>query len=215
MVSTKEKLAKTDIRPWSVPRSWDGETAVVIGSGPSLTSSQIDLAFKSGARVLGIKDAFLVAAAMDLHYCCDAWWLDYHINGCRKMLNCPMVTQDRNSAIKHDLLWVQGINLSGLSVNPEVIHTGSNSGYQAVNLAVHLGAKKICLIGFDMRVSSSGADHWFGQHPHKRIAPYGLFLEAFKTVPAQLEELGVEIINCTPRSALNVFPMATLEDALK
>src|ERR1039458_2314613 len=39
----------------------------------------------------------------------------------------------------------------GLSLDPKQIVTGSNSGYQALNIAVLAGAKTIILIGFDAR----------------------------------------------------------------
>ena len=38
----------------------------------------------------------------------------------------------------------------GLSRTQGVIHQGKNSGYQALNLAYLLGAKRILLLGYDM-----------------------------------------------------------------
>lgn len=126
--------------------------------------------------------------------------------------------------------------MEGLSLDPLWIRGGGNSGYQAVNLAVHLGAKKIVLIGFDMK-GSGGKVHWHDAHPPgmnnprdgrfivvptadggtQRIFSKGNFenwCETFATAVPDLERAGVEVVNATEVSALTVFPMARLEDVL-
>ncbi|HCZ48509.1 MAG TPA: hypothetical protein DCZ11_05850, partial [Gammaproteobacteria bacterium] len=47
----------------------------------------------------------------------------------------------------------------GLSASPLRIHQGGNSGYQALNLAVLLGAERVILLGYDMH-----GGHWHGRH---------------------------------------------------
>jgi hypothetical protein len=93
--------------------------------------------------------------------------------------------------------------------------TGRNGGYQAMNLAVHFGAKRQLLVGFDMR-AREGKSHWFGDHPTKSGPDIyaNVMLPAFPTIVEPLKVLGVEVINCTPGSALTCFPMMSLEDAL-
>ncbi len=106
----------------------------------------------------------------------------------------------------------------GLSFDRSVIHQGSNSGYQAINLACHLGAKRIILLGYDMQFGPEGQTHHHGDHPKGMNNPAeGLFktwIERFATIVPDLERAGVEIINCTPDSALKCFPMAKLEEVL-
>ena len=41
------------------------------------------------------------------------------------------------------------------------------------------------------------------------------FLPWFETLSEQLDELGVEVVNATPGSALTAFPMTSLKDALR
>jgi hypothetical protein len=89
-----------------------------------------------------------------------------------------------------------------------------NSGYQAANLAVLLGAVRILLIGYDHRFPGNQA-HWFGDHPDKVRSCYSRWFKLWETVPEQIKKMGVKIINCTPGSALKVFPMAELEKTLK
>lgn len=112
---------------------------------------------------------------------------------------------------------VPSVNEPGLSMNPHVIHQGANSGYQAINLAVLMGAKRIALLGFDMK-ASSGDVHWHGKHPNGLNNPtdlqFQMWLDAFRTMPPDLEKIGVEVINCTPDTALDCFPLRGLESVL-
>jgi hypothetical protein len=44
---------------------------------------------------------------------------------------------------------------------------------------------------------------------------YPSFIKHFRTLVAPLRDLGIEVLNCTPGSALDCFPMADLRDVLK
>ena len=99
----------------------------------------------------------------------------------------------------------------GLWRTPGTVNSGGNSGYQAINLAYHLGAQRIILLGFDMH-NHSGLSHWFGDHPP--VFPGGSdaarFISAFRSIkPA---DYGIEIINCSRVTALDAFPRHNLED---
>lgn len=108
---------------------------------------------------------------------------------------------------KYDLIRLNARHGGGLSKS--VIHyglpRGGNSGYQAVNLAYQLGAKTILLLGFDMK-----GTHYFGNHPDGLVqdSPFHNFIESFKTITE------VEIINCSPDSALTCFPYMRIQDAI-
>ena len=203
------------IEPWPIPPMWESETAVIIASGPSLTMDQIQYATQSGVKLIGINDSWRLAPWMDIHYACDLKWWNWYHDECREVLKCKSLTQDKDAARKYpDLTYVIGKPEPGLSLDPCVIHTGKNSGYQAINLAVLLGVKKILLIGYDMQISENGASHWFGDHPDQVRSMYKTWFPCFETLVGPLSELGVEVINCTPGSALPTFPMADLRKAL-
>lgn len=203
------------IKPWSVPKMWPDETAVIIGGGPSLTMGQINYSAECGAKIIGINDAYRLAPWMDLHYSCSyRWWLE-HYKQCRPRLSCKSITTAPLAAQTFaDLTYLIGEDLPGLSIEPTVVHTGWNSGYQAINLCVHLGVKTIILIGFDMRVNENGSDHWFGRHWHQEVSDYKSWFPVFETLKKPLEDLDIEVINCTPGSALPTFRLARLEDVL-
>jgi hypothetical protein len=90
---------------------------------------------------------------------------------------------------------------------------GQCSGFAAISYALHLGYKRVALVGFDMR-TVDGKRHFFGDHPlplrntdPQQFTPY--FERAAELLPDD-----VTITNCTPHSALRCFPFADLEDCL-
>jgi hypothetical protein len=95
-----------------------------------------------------------------------------------------------------------------MSRDPAMIHTGGNSGYQAVNLVRHFSPARILLLGYDMRPG-----HWHGKHPRSlsNHSAYGEWIVRFRQLA---QEIDVPVFNCTPGSALDCFPLARLEVAL-
>jgi hypothetical protein len=111
---------------------------------------------------------------------------------------------------------LQNTGILGLEEAPTGLRTGKNSGYQAINLAYHLGAARVVLVGYDMRPDAKGRHHWFGSHPYPTLdPPYPALLEYFGTIAGPLAARGVEVLNATPDSALSCFRRATLEEALR
>lgn len=74
---------------------------------------------------------------------------------------------------------------------------------------------RIILLGYDMRLID-GKRHFFGAHPRglEEPSPYDKFIRAFETAVPQLQQLGVEVVNCTPGSALHCFPQRPLAETL-
>ena len=105
------------------------------------------------------------------------------------------------------------VGTTGLSTDANYVHSGGNSGYQAINLALHLGATRIILLGFDMHCHS-GLSHFFGDHPPNFISntKYERFIAAYRTIKP--EQYGIEILNCSRETALDMFPRHNLEDVL-
>jgi len=58
--------------------------------------------------------------------------------------------------------------------------------------------------------------HWHGDHPQglKQSSPYDRWVPRFAPLAADLKAQGVEVINCTPNTALPYFKKAKLEDVL-
>jgi len=88
-----------------------------------------------------------------------------------------------------------------------------NSGAGAIMTAVHYGARRIILLGYDCQ-HTGGKAHWHEDH----LAGLGNAASVDKW-PAQFQRLAdkledVEVINCTRETALSCFRRMGLEDAL-
>lgn len=200
--------------PCTVPRLWPDETVICLATGPSLTQADCD-AVRDRARVIAINDAHRIAPWADVLYSSDRrWWpfyqgvpsftgLKYGIGSfdgaCNRFPSCPDVQVLKNTGD------------SGLELQPTGLKTYANSGGAAINLAVHLGATRIVLLGYDM-----GGDHFFGRHPSalNQQSPFRLFIKLIGTMGPPLAAIGVSVINASRQTALRCFPRASLSDAL-
>jgi hypothetical protein len=113
-----------------------------------------------------------------------------------------------------DVQVLRNTGMLGLELDPTGLRAGHNSGYQAINLAVHLGAARILLLGYDMGPDATGLSHWFGEHPDRVASPYPQMRAAFDSLVEPLAALGIAIVNCSRRTALTTFPCQALERAL-
>jgi len=193
----------------------------VCASGPSLTKEDCDKVRKHCDVVIAVNDTWRMVNADHLYGADRNWWQMHHADIVKdfagKCWSCE--TSQSTNWGKHS---IEGITLlrcetdpsvhSGLSTDPETVHTGGNSGYQAINLALHLGATTIILLGFDM-CWNGGKSHWFGDHPKGlNNATPNKYIAAFRTIKP--EAYGIEILNCSRHTALDAFPVVSLEDAL-
>lgn len=194
-----------------VPRQWPDETVVIIASGPSLLETDVELC-RGKMRCIAVNDNWRLAPWADVLYACDVrWWV--HHKGVPEFTGEKWTCDPRARAQFKELNCVPGKFLPGLSFNPAMIHTGRNSGYQAINLAVLFGAKRILLLGFDMQ-KTGGKAHWFGPHDSALVATSGYdgFIQCFRTIPPLIKGRGIEIINCTRETALSMFPRMAIEE---
>jgi hypothetical protein len=198
---------RDEAAPGEAPR-WAGETCAIIASGPSASQEKAEAC--KGLRVITINTSFRLAPWADVFYACDEdWWAVYH----EEVMRLPGEpwTLCKVAADRYGVNWIEGVNNPGLSRNPERINTGGNSGYQAINLAYHFGVSRILLIGYDM-----GGRHWHGRHPAplRNSSPYGNWIPRFHALAEDLKAEGVDVVNCSPGTALKAFRVSTLEAEL-
>jgi len=117
---------------------------------------------------------------------------------------------------KFGAYWIRCAKQQGYSKEPDSVNAGGNSGFQAIHLAALFGAKKIVLIGFDM-MRTDGKFHWHGKHEGRLPNGTGFpgWIKSMGYLAKDLQAMGVEVINCTRRTALRCFPRMELEDALR
>lgn len=195
----------------TVPKLWPGSTIVCIGGGPSVTPADVD-ALRGLARVIAINDAYRLAPWADVLYACDQKWWGWH-QGAPSFTGPKYSIESSIPVTWPDVQVLKNTGQFGLELDPSGLRTGLNSGYQAVNLAKHLGAAKILLLGYDMSADGTQT-HWFGEHPDGQPSPFPQMRDAFDTIVEPLQAAGVTVINCSRRTALRAFACAPLEQEL-
>lgn len=209
--------------PWSVPRLWPGATVVIIAGGPSLTLRQVHhvarAKLEGRCHVIVVNDACYVAWWADwLHGCDQKWWLRHAQTATR--FSGIKTTLDTGIPRRWDIYRLDNLDSAdktysgGFDPNPTGLRTGKNGAYQAIGIAVHAGASRVLLLGVDMR--SDGPTHWHAGHPEGwgRTNHAVATLPWFATLVEPLAELGVEVVNCAPSSALTCWPMGDIEQLL-
>lgn len=196
----------------TVPCCWPGDLFVLLAGGPSLTADDVCKVYGHG-RVIAINDAYRIAHWADVLYACDAKWWEWH-NGVPTFSGLKY-TMDPNATRWPGVQQLQNTGPVGLELQPHGLRAGQNSGYQAINLAVHLGARRILLLGYDLSPAPDGRTHWFGDHPVQVDSPYAAMRDAFATLVEPLAAAGVTVLNCSRRTCLEAFPVVSLEAALE
>lgn len=155
-----------------------------------------------------INNTFRLSPWSDVLYAADSeWWANtpdaYKFEGLKVSITGASGTLN---------LWNAG--LKGYTDDKDALHTYGNSGAQAIQIAAKAGAKRILLCGFDMRPG-----HWHKEHATPlRTTPketYQRWVERYPVLAAALAERGVDVVNCTPGSALTCFRFAPLGEVLE
>lgn len=182
-----------------------------MASGPSLTQDDVDFV-RDKARVVVINTTYQMAPWADCLYACDARWWKW-FDGAKDFTGLKYALDPPAQAFGVSVL--KNTGTTGLETQPNGLRNGRNSGYQAMNLAVHFGAQKIVLLGYDMKRGTDGRVHWHGDHRQAPNVPFALFVPAFETLVKPLRELGISVVNCSRSSALTCFPKAPLRETLR
>jgi hypothetical protein len=192
---------------------WTSNSRVVIAAnGPSLEPQQISFCKQRGATMLAVSDSYRLIPAPEMVYAADARWWDIHYETAARVAGGAVFVCRQRTRYPD----VNFLDCSGWTWrNAAFALTGGNSGYQALMLAVMLGARRIVLLGFDCKNNRDGRRHWFGDHPKPLYNPgpveYGRWVKAFAEAAAAISEIGAEVVNCSPDSALTMFPRQRLE----
>ena len=98
------------------------------------------------------------------------------------------------------------------------IYAGHNSATGALMLAATLGAKKIYLLGYDMK-TANGKTHWHEGYANRDVglfeAKLRSYTEELNLVSPLLALKGIKVINLNRDSALKAFAFGDLETVLK
>lgn len=167
-----------------------------------------------------INTSFQIAPWADALYACDeSWWKIYFPEVARAFPG-ELWSVSQAAAQRYGINWIHGHSkLGGLSKEPDMIHCGKNSGFQAIGLAYLFGAARIVLLGYDlMHEPGTRRVHWHGNHPpglgNAASGNLGLWAREMHLLADDLKKTKTQVVNASRRTALRCFPRKTLEDAL-
>jgi hypothetical protein len=181
-----------------MPGKWQGQTVVVIASGPSLTQADCDLVEQSGLTTVAVNNAWQYARFCDALYAGDlAWWVHYY-----SAVDIPAEkwTLSQNAA-----------QVFGINRHQSKRVKGYNSGLLAIEMALQFGAAKVLMLGFDASIEDGL--HFHGAHPgmgNPNKAGVQRWLGYFEALAKDYNN----IINCSRKTAITCFPRQSLEEAL-
>ena len=223
-----------------IPRKYEGETVVILATGPSLNEEQVNYVSharaQGGCRVITINNSYQLAPWADIHVACNDNWWDYYWKNDEVLRNmkADRYTRYKHQADKFGIHYIDSIVKDGLSKDPSVIHINKGSGPIAINIATLSGFKKIILLGHDMKFANdyngrqkkvgSTPRHYFGEYPKEMqhfpqskesISNNGVIIGLIDAYNGMVKDLeGIDVVNCTPGSHLPTFRKSNLMNEL-
>lgn len=193
------------------------KTIGIIASGPSVTPEDCALLREVCDEVGSVNSSYMTRPATDWMYTNDPDWLDDECDFYQLLLypgriycgywgdwKLPERVNRDYRAVKHS---------KPLLTQPGRLAWGGNSGYAAINLAWHLGAKRVILLGYDQKGDDFTA-HWHPPH-HESVQKrfnWPMWHAEFAKLAAVAPQHNLEIINATRDTALTCFKRVNLED---
>lgn len=207
---------------WTPEPLFKGGTAFCMASGPSLTPEICEKV--RGRKTLVVNSSCGLAPWADVLYFTDSSWYEQRRD---LVANWAGLVVTMSPTAKRELpdkvrrikgegdpsFPVRSFSAPGSSV----VRQGRSSGHTAVSLLIAMAAKRIVLLGYDMRVVG-GREHCHSEYRGSRTterAEYATqFVPAFNGWNEAALASGCEILNCTPGSAITEFPFADLDEVL-
>lgn len=205
---------------WTPEPWWRGRTVFVMASGPSLTHEVCNKV--RGHPAIVVNASVMLAPLAPVWFFTDSSFYEAH----RELVAAwPGEVITMSKAAKRELgdrvKRVKGEGDPSLPfatfppLGSEVIRQGRTSGHTSIALAIALGASRVTLLGFDMRVVD-GREHCHTEYSGDRdLSLYAAdYVPAFAGWRAAAERASVDIVNCTPGSAITEFRFADLDEVV-
>ncbi len=212
-----------------------GEKCVIIGNGPSLRNTPMDLL--ANVPTFGLNRIYLMRDQLGFEPTYHVVVNRLVVEQCAEDFNrieTPLFTTFSNSDVirsrsnTHFLNRIVGPHFSrNCSYG---IWEGATVTYVAMQLAYHMGFSKVALVGVDHRFSVSGPAHqvvesngadnshfdpnYFGKGFRWQLPDLDTSEVGYAYARRAYESAGRQIVDATVGGALQIFPKASLEDFL-
>jgi len=208
-----------------IPRKYEGDTAIVCGTGPSITPEIIKAVDNSGHRVFGANRAWEIFKCDVVHGCNYQFW-DHHWPQIKDQPFDKWTTRPELEGKYPGLNYIEERWEDGLSTEQNWISAHHGTGPQLVNIAYLYGCTRLLLVGWDMRYLGKTGPSTYTRRRYLDEDPLTLnhwprtgekgehtgLIKEMETIHP--EDYGIEIINCTKDSAMHCFPMGDLNEEI-
>jgi hypothetical protein len=232
---------------WRVPPIWEGGECWILGGGPSLPR-QFDVPEEIIAKVLakelplsayspymqaihnkhviGVNMAFMFGDWVDMVFWGDKKWYYNNREKLAKFRGIKITSHPHFNNQKYALenikyIHKDGNHAKGISFNSNMVSWNANSGAAAVSIGANTGAKRIILVGFDMKLGVDNKQHWHSEYgtSNRKVTdpkklPFYRHMLGFSQMQKDAKKRGIQIINACPDSAINEFPKMTVKELL-
>ncbi len=229
---------------WKIPRLWADGDVWILGGGPSVNRqfgvpnslvqriregkaplSELSpyMAAIHSKHVIGINVAFMIGNWIDMCFFGDN---GFYLRFKKDLAKFPGLKLTCNSQPGRDgfvkCLARDTSHPKGISMVPGKVSWNYNSGAASISIAAQAGAKRIMLLGFDMKLSDEKNQHFHDVYKRGRVVedrrlrklPFNRHLRGFDQIARDAQALGIEIININPESAIEQFRKVNLKEFL-
>ena len=188
---------------------WTGRTVLVVAGGSS--AGDIVPLVRGKYPTIVVNLAFRLVPEAEIMYAADSgFWAVYRDT--RSFRGLKLAPDVRACQYDPEIQVVTIPKVDGKPVNDMIRepagtigHGGGNGGFQAVNLAVQTGAKRVLLAGIDYC-----GPHWHEDHSPALRNPTAqqmdIWRDRFDAQAETLQDWGIEVINLSKVSKLRAYP---------
>lgn len=207
-------------------RDWEGQTAVFIGNGLSVLDVDLTRLRDTDYRVMVTNGGFQLYPLADQLMCSDKHYLGsdppFH-----EYLGPQIVVTQPQAVVRRDprMVFVKRAYIDSIKgdifKDPGTLVEGHTSTATSLSAATLRGVGRILLLGVDLRpgpdMRRRATDDRVGNLPdiaHRAQARYALMNRHLAAQAEHILRRNIQVINCSPDSALSCYPKGRLEDYL-
>lgn len=204
-----------------------GQTGCILASGPSMSREQCDAILGTDWYVLAINSTWRIAPWVPAIYGCDwQWWAGSAAPGAGDYAGLRVIgylpKRGGNPYVPDELTEAAGamrflpvqVGHNQLLWDGRSIGSGCNGAFQAANWLARCGISRLILLGVDCHSPDA---RWHGRHVHTGAsipdaAALRGWVRAWNEAAGDFAAHGIEVVNCTPGSAVGCFRRSSLAD---
>lgn len=194
---------------WDPSSEWEGEDAYIVGGGPSL--AHFNWGLIRGKNTIGCNSAYILGVDIVkiVIFADYLWWKKIGEKGTEKYGGRVVGCSDRLKTETCPWLLTMDRHPTAVLSSGRTLSYAGNTGSLALNLALILGARRVFLLGFDMKLGAEKKPNWHTlRYEGSSPEVYHRFVNEFRWVADSFPKVfpGREIWNVTDDSDLPYFP---------